>query len=701
MLLFADGFEAFNIQDMWRKWSTLWLPSLATTKIVHGLDTTFNPPKQHATTETGRSLYITYGGFGTVVKPSRTLFVGYAWRAAARETYSYSGGGGEQYRFSMRFYKGVPYNKLIPGHTNQTPQVGTLVATCEITVYPSYIRVNWIFVGGTNISGNIQTSAVLNSGDWRYFQVGLTLAGNVAAQPQSWAEVRFGGRGGTNNLRFNNIMTAAESGGSASYLMNYVQFRPDCINGRHGFDDIYICNDEGEFNNTFLGPTKVRRVSVSGDGTDNSGVPHGVIHRFQAVDEDFIDTVNPLPNPLPDPETDPLFIPWETFAHDHLTLEHHGNRQLFRFRSLNLTGTYSKIHGTVLTALLNPVSLDVPSTITAVRKFGVEDPIPSIPMDAPMITKGDFEARQFVWENQERVVPGASYLKWEAPHIDSSEWGLELKPVPIPPNSYDPAVARINIVFYETMLEAIDFYDFSHRYFEEFIYGSIGIADVPQYEYVWKLEDTLMPAEFIDLNRGCNRFLNEVIEFAEYVPYTILFANSPIYFTDAVFIQFIDAIDELIDLSDWNDGFWEELTLDGLTIEDLADAAFVLSLEDTFGLEEPYVWDNHELVEDGFSIDADEPWDNHEICEEYLHPDDATQNGVGLDVDDSLGIVETHFDGNWVEQKDENIGFAEILLTQHWRYEKMFGMVMNSWQVDPIEQYGNDGNHTGDNPWGA
>ena len=33
--------------------------------------------------------------------------------------------------------------------------------------------------------------------------------------------------------------------------------------------------------------------------------------------------------------------------------------------------------------------------------------------------------------------------------------------------------------------------------------------------------------------------------------------------------------------------------------------------------------------------------------------------------------------------------------------EIIFGMVLDSWQVDPIEQYGNDGSHTGDNPWGA
>jgi hypothetical protein len=76
-------------------------------------------------------------------------------------------------------------------------------------------------------------------------------------------------------------------------------------------------------------------------------------------------------------------------------------------------------------------------------------------------------------------------------------------------------------------------------------------------------------------------------------------------------------------------------------------------------------------------------------------------NGVGLIAEDEFEIAEDHHDGYWVETFGDYILFADYVYTQHWRYETMFGMVVNSWQVAPIEQTGNDGNHTGDNPWGS
>jgi hypothetical protein len=48
----------------------------------------------------------------------------------------------------------------------------------------------------------------------------------------------------------------------------------------------------------------------------------------------------------------------------------------------------------------------------------------------------------------------------------------------------------------------------------------------------------------------------------------------------------------------------------------------------------------------------------------------------------------------------EGLGIAPSVLTQHWRYERFFGIVINSWKIEPIEQAGQDGDHTGDNPWG-
>ena len=87
--------------------------------------------------------------------------------------------------------------------------------------------------------------------------------------------------------------------------------------------------------------------------------------------------------------------------------------------------------------------------------------------------------------------------------------------------------------------------------------------------------------------------------------------------------------------------------------------------------------------------------------EEYLYPDDGVSQGIGLDVADEIDMAEDHHDGWWVDQPPEQFSLADSVLTQHWRYERIFGLVITSWQVDPIEQEGTDGDHTGREPVGG
>ncbi len=710
MLLFSDGFETFSPYDLWRKWGFCYWYGPPTSSgivrptIVHGNDTTFSPAKPYARRPDGRAIQGMKYYLMTPIKPSRAVFTGFAFRRA-----SVSG----PVTIQVEFIKGVPYNKapvLAQGEVGDAGLAGGVrVACCTLAINASYIDVTWTFVGTTPLTqtGRINTSANLLNGDWRYLQVGMTLMGNVVAQPCAWAEVRLGSRG--DKLVLSNIMTAAESGANASFLVNAVRIIPGVpdyyslyTGAVIGLDDVYICNDEGEFNNTFLGNVNVRRVSVSGDGSENNSVPFGETYRFRTVDEDFIDTVNSLPTPLPDHETTPLFIPWETFAGDYFTLEEYGDRQLMRYTSLTAEGTYQKIYGAVLHTLMQPQYLDTPAApLTAVRKFGTEALIESKPMDAPLIKRTQFEARQFVWENEETIEPGGQYARWASAVVDASEWGLELTPITIGPETYDPAILRVNIVITDTVNEVLDVSDMTHRYFEELVTEAFNVADDPSYQYGWAVFDGFVLESLTEGNRGGNRFLNEVLEFGDVIPWTYLFAGEFVGFAEAVFVQYIDLIDETLDSADWADGFWEELFTDAFGATDWSDISFIMTLEETFGLEEPYLWDNHELIEDEFAIDADEPWDNHELIEEYLYPDDFTQNGVGLIAEDELGIAEDHHDGYWVELFTDYTLFSDYVNTQHWRYEILFGYVVSSAQVAPIEQVGNDGNHTGDNPWGS
>ena len=203
------------------------------------------------------------------------------------------------------------------------------------------------------------------------------------------------------------------------------------------------------------------------------------------------------------------------------------------------------------------------------------------------------------------------------------------------------------------------------------------------------------------MTRACNRFLNETLEFAEYLPYTIMFGWSILGLDDEAFVQYIDLIAEEIGAADWADGYWEELFEDGFNAADLTDAAFILTLDEAFGLEEPFIWDGHEDIEESLEFNVSYVWSGHELLEEYISAEDYAKYGFGHLIQEALDLAEEHYGGWWVESGGDYADFEDSVLTQHWRYEIIFGMVLDSWQVDPIEQYGNDGDHTGDNPWGA
>jgi hypothetical protein len=276
-----------------------------------------------------------------------------------------------------------------------------------------------------------------------------------------------------------------------------------------------------------------------------------------------------------------------------------------------------------------------------------------------------------------------------------------MTPVEIAPELYDPAIARNSLIIYDTVVEALAFAEVVLRFLEELVADSFEAGDDPTYEYVYFVAETFGIASLTEGNRAGNRFLNETIEFEDVIPWTYMFAGEFVGFDEAVSIQFLDTIHEALDVYDWADGFWEEVFLDAIELTEETAISIIETLEEAFGLEEPYLWDGHELIEDEFAIDADEPWDNHELAEEYLYPDDEVAQGVGLKVEDVIGIAEDHHDGWWVDLPTDYTMIADSVLTQHWRYETMFGMVVSSWQEAPIEQTGNDGSHTGDNPWGA
>ena len=734
MLLFCDGFETFSPYDLWRKWGYAnWSKATAPNinpQIVHGMDQSHFPFQPHARRNDGRALQGPCSLL-TTIKPSRTLFMGFAFRVSAKGAYGnpeFTVKFFRNYRYDKRWFNG-PYDGVgtfpmygysaestygYTGYYFESNIQALLIAQCFIKVESTRIRVQWSFQGdtlvGTNDYFGVKQDAYLNSystlddGSWHYIQVGLTLMGNVAAQPQAWATVFLDNQ----ELTFSDIMTCPEGNIRTSFHFNAVGLDFGRLNaldyGIGSIDDFYICNDEGPANNTFLGPIHIKRLSVTGDGSYTDGIPTGAGYRFQTVDEDYIDTVNALPSPLPNPEQNPLFITWEDFRSTYTTLMERTDKETMRFASLNAQGVYPKIYGAVLHSLLNPLYKDTPATIKAVRRLSNGTLVESNAMDAPLVKDTEYEHRQFTWDNAEVIdyEAGEQYINWNPSAFDASEWGFILEPVAIDPKTYDYSVLRITIIRDELIDEEMALDDFTHRFFEETADDEMALTVDPAYEYTWRFDDVIYLETASEGNRGGNRFLNETLEFSEYIPYVDLFINDYLCLQqEDIFVQYADFIGDEFATADWSDGYWEELFADSFIISDEDVLGLVLFLDDALGLEEPYLWDNHEDLGDTFAIDADEPWDNHEQCDEYLYPDDFAQDGYGLEIEEYFGLEEDHFDGYWVEVMGDQTDILDHILTQHWRYDIVFGMVLDSWQMIPIEQYGNDGVHTGDNPWGA
>jgi hypothetical protein len=706
MLLFSDGFDQYNIYDIGKKWGFFsW--GAVVPKIVSGIDPVGNKPYA---TKNGRALYSGNGpvALNTGFRPSRTVYAGFAVRTRSllkltidfctKVQIDRGDGRGQSY--------GNPYFGSAPG----------AISTLTLTLNQWNVGISQTFSGATTRVGSINTTMNMWSGDYHYIQVGMTLNGNASAQPQAWMEVRVGGRL-VNRFLAQNILTSLPDETAPYSYINGLGIHTGGAPSDASFgtgttiDDFYICNDEGDVNNTFLGNVKVRRALPIADGSENDATPVGGVtgYRYQYVDEDFISFAQTLPYPQPTPEQDPLFIPWEKGVDDYLILASEGDRQMLRFTNVDFAGSSPTIHGAVLHALARGQYRNaVGSTaLKGIKKTGAEPIAEANPTDTPLnysptaLATGGWDTYPMVFENDEVVAPGQPYQIWNPTALNGSEFGIELARCTIDPAMYDQNLVRFNLVFEQTISEFLGFYDFTHRFFDEMNAETLTWADTePTYQYTWKFIDSLYWGDELVVTRSFDKRIKEEIKFEEIIPWIYLFAQGQIAFTDEIFIQWHNLVEESVDAADWADGFWEELFTDGIDFSDATAAHYIERLDEMFGLEEPYLWDGHEDVEETLEINVTYVWDNHELMEEYLYPDDLISHGIGLDIEEELALAEDHHDGNWTELFPDSANMADSVLTQHWRYVWFMGIIIESLNIAPIEQAGSDGDKTGTYEWG-
>jgi len=704
MLLFSDGFESFDITDIKRKWGVAILPTnLATdpepyNRIVSGVDATKNPP-QFLSRKGGRALQVKGYDFEltTPIKKSRSVFVGFALRS----------GKGKIKGLKVAFYSMVLPNKSDgTGFLNGYKDSDRLVAECELVLNTTSVFCNWTFPDPAvaNQTSVIDISLNPKGGEFVYYQTGITLNGNAmnAEDRTAWVENRLGTW--EQSRRIDNIATAVFDSDKSHYINAVSLYSPvgNYINNVDGdiiqLDDVYICNDEGPVNNTFLGDVRIKRMTPSIQGTINNGVSYNFTgSRHNGVSADFINTVDALPNPLPDPEQNPMFIPWVDPRSSFLQLRSNAT-QLFQFTHPDYEGAQPKILGVVATVISRcQTDIGKQSEIEFVRKIGSNPQEPADNSSAvfPVSTKRGWESTSLGFDNNEMLLEGRESLIWSPLAVNNSEWGIRIKDWDRDPSEYIPGYLRHNIKFEDILHETIYLNGFSHRFWDRMIDEGLVFVDVPDNAWATFAYDTLSAmVEMIITKRGL-KGIDERLYIQDEIPWQYFFLKEVMGLSDDLLFAWAGDISDSMGIADDSIDKWVEEVADGYRVygsnvrTDIGE-----NLYDVFSLEEPLVWDNHETLEDSLEARVSYVWSAHELVEEYLWYQEYSIGSHGERVEEVIGFIEDHFDGWWVEELRDPLSIWFTGITQHWRYEWFMGVIINSIRFEPIEdtgQWGGDG----------
>jgi hypothetical protein len=228
-----DGFDA---NDLGTKWTQIFGGAASTTAL-----TRFN---------TGRSVTISnyFWGIRKILPvASSKIFVGFALNTAAGS----------------------------PGHTFLTLW-GDSAASIHLRLEAaSDVAFRIVRSDGTVLATSANGAHA--AGIWEYVEVMATIAdsgGRVTVRVNGATVIDFTGdtrNGGTN--------ASIDTIGFGDYGTNVGPVTASY------FDDVYVCNDTGTTNNTFLGDVRVQTLPVTGAGTDTQLTPTGVANNWDNINE--------------------------------------------------------------------------------------------------------------------------------------------------------------------------------------------------------------------------------------------------------------------------------------------------------------------------------------------------------------------------------------------------------------------------------
>ena len=685
MLLFADGFENFDITDLDKKWDACFFWSVRVSKPFQIIK---NNERKGEKCLFGQMLK--WGGnnpdqilLTKKIKKSRTVFFGFASRYTANSNTS---------PFIISFLSN-----------------NTIVANCEVEIPSpgSITRFYWTFATGVESKMISLTNSSNTADKFTYYECGLTLNGNTIdpTDCQAWVENRS--NAAIENERLDNIQTAIP-GSSSSVFIDAISIQ---VKGKIGIDnnvyldDIYISNDEGTVNNTFLGDVRIRPMTPSFYGSiNNSEMINFNEFRHLGVAADFVNTVDPLPDPLPDPEQNPDFIPWQDPTTQYLRLNSEEQTQLFRMTHPNYGGAQPNIIGVIGTVLCRAhTDMGKQAKLQLARRISL-DPVEMSGKDAVLnpIKTGDWQSYPLIMENEEEQLPGIASQKWKTADVDESDWGFRLLENDTDPKEYLPGHLRLQLNHEEILYEYLLTQDFTHRFWDRLINEILNMTSWSASGWAQFAYETMGLEDMETVIRRGLKGINEQLYIKDEIPWQYIFIKEILQIDDPMFFAWGGDVFESLEFgtSAYHE-FVEMVTsqVDLFSSQTKTDIGEVV--REVMGLEEPLVWDNHESLEENINLIVSYVWSNHEIIEEWITHEVMAKMGFGKEVVSSMNLIEEHFDGWWVEELTDRALPWVDQITQHWRYEWFMGVLINSIKIAPIEDTGqwggdgNDGDHTG------
>lgn len=239
-----------------------------------------------------------------------------------------------------------------------------------------------VYRGNSSIA---TTGNVVSLGNWYYIE----LKWKLASSPNGAYDLRIDGVSASSNSATNTLDSFAGN-------MAFVHF--GAPNGGTNdsnqayIDDIYICDDSGSLNNTFLGAQIVRGFTPDAEGALNQWTPSTGTNNAALVDDLPLDTAD--------------YVESSTTGHD----------DLYSFQSVGATG----IKGVRISGILGL------SGLSTIKSFHLQAVSNSVTADSAIMTLSSVDTAkpQGGW-HVFQADPNTTAL-WTAANINLAEFGLEL-----------------------------------------------------------------------------------------------------------------------------------------------------------------------------------------------------------------------------------------------------------------------------------